>query len=348
MVLDSDDMNARGQRVFPRRLGGGGVLPSSQPAGPVSVEGVSWLSVYGALVVFLVWGSQLFGATLIYRTGFEGHEGYQTNLSLTGQHGWVHEGTGGNGVVVEFIPGAGQSAYIGFGAPTGTDEFLNIWRPVNLAPVPTNLSVITFSVTMLIVDSSNGRRDDFRWSFYNTNANRLFTVDFDNVTEGINYALDNGAFVSTGFQFTRGAVHELTITLNFPRNRWQAALDGVALSGPVPITTTNAALNLGDVDAVWAVRTPGNPGNNYLVFDNYQLAGEPRITVYSPTRQPDGQLRLSVATEPVTRNVIEVSTNLFSWVGVMTNGTPAGRFDVLDNATMLMPRRFYRVRAVEP
>lgn len=234
MVLDSDDMNARGQRVFPRRLGGGGVLPSSQPAGPVSVEGVSWLSVYGALVVFLVWGSQLFGATLIYRTGFEGHEGYQTNLSLTGQNGWVHEGTGGNGVVVEFIPGAGQSAYIGFGAPTGTDEFLNIWRPVNLAPVPTNLSVITFSVTMLIVDSSNGRRDDFRWSFYNTNANRLFTVDFDNVTEGINYALDNGAFVSTGFQFTRGAVHELTITLNFPRNRWQAALDGVALSGPCP------------------------------------------------------------------------------------------------------------------
>jgi hypothetical protein len=325
--------------------------PAGRPMSPACVQGFSWPLVNLALVVFFLLGSQLFGATLIYRTGFEGHEGYQTNVSLTGQNGWVHEGTGGNGVVVEFIPGAGQSAYIGYGAPTGAGEFLNIWRPVNLAPVPTNLSVITFSVTMLIVDSSNGRRDDFRWSFYNTNANRLFTLDFDNMTEEINYALDGGSFVSTGFRFTRGAVHQLAVTLNFPRNRWQAALDGVALSGPLPITTTNAALNLGDVDAVWAVRMPGQAGNNYLVFDNYQLAGEPRMTVpalHYPLRQSDGQLRLSVATEPATRNVIEVSTNLVTWVGVMTNGTPDGRFEVLDNATALMPRRFYRVRAVEP
>lgn len=291
-------------------------------------------------------------ATLIYRTTFEGHEGYDTNLTLGGQNNWIQFGTGGNGLVNGFVPGAGQSAYIGFGAPTGTDEFLNVWRPVNLAPVPTNLSVVTFSVTMMVVDSNNGRQDDFRWSIYNTNGARLFSLDFDNSTAGINYGLDDGAgFTATGFQFTRGAVHELAITLNFPRNRWQASRDGTVLTAPLPITTTNAALNLGDIDAVWAIRTPGSAGNNYLVFDNFQIAGEPRVTVptlVSATRQSDGQLRLTVQAEQAARNAIEVSTNLTTWSGVVTNSALDGLFDVLDSAPLTMPRRFYRVRLAEP
>ena len=290
-------------------------------------------------------------ATLIYRTGFESFEGYSTNSPLSGQNGWRHEGSGGNGIVTNFIPGAGQSAYIGFGAPSAT-EFNNVWRPVNLAPVPTSLSAVTFSVTMLVVDSTDGHRDDFRWSFYNTNGSRLFSLDFDNSTEGINYALDGaGGFVSTGFQFTRGAVHELAVTLNFPRNRWQALLDGTVLTAPLPITTTNAALNLGDIDAVWAIRTPGSAGNNYLVFDNYQIAGEPRVTtpsILSATRQLDGQLRLQVQAEQATRNAIEISTNLTQWTSVVTNSAPDGLFDVLDGAPLTLPRRFYRVRLAEP
>jgi hypothetical protein len=353
--MNTDDMSARGQRESVGRVACC-VLREASPARPVEV------TQHGSRNTLLLWlltvlllhalPPQLPAATLIYRTGFEGHEGYSTNLSLSGQNGWVHEGTGGNGVVTGFIPGAGQSAYVGFGAPTGTDEFLNVWRPVNLAPVPTNLSVITFSVTMLIEDSLNGRRDDFRWSFYNTNANRLFTLDFDNVTEGINYALDDGGgFVATGFPFTRGAVHELTVVLNFPRNRWQAALDGITLTTPLPITTTNAALNLGDVDAVWAVRTPGSAGDNYLLFDDYQIAGEPRVTVptlLGAVRQPDGQLRLAVQAEPAARNAIEVSTNLTHWTAVLTNSAPGGRFDVLDGSPATLPRRFYRVRLAEP
>jgi len=353
--MNTDDMSARGQREF--RRGAWCVVREQLRARTAEVTHhaprTTPLSLLlTALFLHTFAAVSLPAATLIYRTGFEGHEGYNTNLSLSGQNGWIHEGTGGNGVVVEFIPGAGQSAYIGFGAPTGVDEFLNVWRPVNLAPVPTNLSVITFSVTMLIADSSNGRRDDFRWSFYNTNANRLFTLDFDNVTEGINYALDDGGgFVATGFQFTRGAVHELTVVLNFPRNRWQAALDGVTLTAPLPITTTNAALNLGDIDAVWAVRTPGSAGDNYLLFDDYQITGEPRLTVpslLSATRQPDGFLRLQVQAEPATRNAIEVSTNLTQWAAVLTNSAPAGRFDVLDGSPATLPRRFYRVRVAEP
>lgn len=306
------------------------------------------------MLVMLAWVAllnSLPAATLIYRANFEAHEGYSTNFSLSGQNGWQHEGSGGNGVILDFIPGGGQSAYIGFGAP-GATEFNNVWRPVNLAPVPTNLSVVTFSVTMLVVDSTDGQRDDFRWSIYNTNGSRLFSLDFDNASTGINYGLDGaGGFVSTGFQFTRGAVHELAITMNFPRNRWQASLNGTVLTAPLPITTTNAARNLGDIDAVWAIRTPGNAGNNYLVFDNYQIAGEPRVAVpslLSATRQGDGQLRLQVLAEQATRNAIEVSTNLTRWDAVVTNSALDGFFDVLDGSPLTLSRRFYRVRLVEP
>lgn len=310
-----------------------------------------WLRL-GGVAVLLASLLPAHAATLIYRTGFEAFEGYSTNFTLSGQNGWIHEGTGGNGVVLDFIPGAGQSAYVGF-APPGATEFNNVWRPVNLAPVPTNLSVVTFSVTMLVRDStSTMNRDDFRWSIYNTNGARLFTLDFDNVTTGINYGLDDGAgFVATGYQFTRGAVHELAITMNFPRNRWQASLNGTVLTAPLPLTTTSAALNLGDIDAVWAIRTPGSAGNNYLVFDNYQIAGEPRVampTLLSATRQSDGFLRLQVQAEQATRNAIEVSTNLTQWSAVVTNSAPDGAFDVLDGSPLTLPRRFYRVRLAEP
>ena len=311
----------------------------------------SWLRLC-VLTLLLVPLLPSHAATLIYRTTFESFEGYSTNFTLSGQNNWTHVGTGGNGLVIGFIPSAGQSAYIGFGAPSVTNEFLNVWRPVNLAPVPTNLSVVTFSVTMLVVDSTNGRRDDFRWSIYNTNGTRLFSLDFDNSTTGINYGLDDGAgFTATGFQFTRGAVHELAITMNFPRNRWQASLSGTALTAPLPITTTNATLNLGDIDAVWAIRTLGSAGNNYLVFDNYQIAGEPRVTVptlLSASRQSDGFLRLTVQAEQATRNGIEVSTNLTQWTAVVTNSALDGVFDVIDGSPLTLPRRFYRVRLAEP
>ncbi len=315
---------------------------------PWLARGWALLMLAVALLVFVLPAP---ASTLIYRTTFEGHEGYDANADLAGQNGWVQFGTGGNGLLNGFIPGAGQSAYIGFLSPN-TDEFLNVWRPVNLAPVPTNLAVVTFSVTMMVADSNNGRRDDFRWSIYNTNGNRFFTLDFDNSTTGINYGLDDGlGFVATGWQFTRGAVHQLTITLNFRRNRWQAALDGVVLTDPLPLTTKNSPLNLGDIDAVWAVRTPGSAGDNYLVFDNYQISGDPTVgtpSLLSVARQSDGQIRLQVQAEQATRNAIEVSTNLTAWTTVATNSAPDGLFDVVDGAPLTLPRRFYRVRLAEP
>ncbi|MGE4182024.1 MAG: hypothetical protein AB7J34_19545, partial [Limisphaerales bacterium] len=75
---------------------------------------------------------------VLYETRFEKSEGYDEELTLIGQGGWVGFGSGGNGLVSDFFPGEGQNAFIGFVAPTNNGDFLNVWRPVNYTPGPTN------------------------------------------------------------------------------------------------------------------------------------------------------------------------------------------------------------------
>ncbi len=210
--------------------------------------------------------------TSIYATGFEASEGYTTNLDLVGQNGCVGSGSGGNGIVAEFFPGLGQQAYVGFTPPSTNDSNLVVWQPINLNPVPTNTPIVSFSALMGITDSSNTNWDDFYWSVYNSQGDRLFTLDFDNYYLEVNYALDGtNQFVSTGATFTNGPIYTLTLTMDFGRGRWSAALSGVVLATNQPMTTTNAPLNLGDVDAVWVPYDLANPGDNFMVFDNYQL-----------------------------------------------------------------------------
>jgi hypothetical protein len=57
---------------------------------------------------------------------------------------------------------------------------------------------------------------------------------------------------------------------------------------------------------------------------------------------------LQITGEAALRHVLEASTNLTQWVPLLTNSVPGGAFDVLDGAPALLPRRFYRVRVVEP
>ena len=291
--------------------------------------------------------------TVIYSTGFETTEGFSPSLALAGQQGWISAGSGGSGILNGFFAGLGQQAYVGFGAPTAANDFLNLWRPLNLAPIPANQPVVKFSVTMAVITSANGRHDDFRWSAYNTNGARLFTLDFDAATQAITYALDdNQGFTATGWNFTRDTIYDLVITMNFARNRWSATLNGTHVAAALPITTTGAALNLGDVDAVWAIRTPGSPGNNYLIFDNYQLTTEDIAATVpalnSVARLNDGSLQLGLQGEQVVRYAVEASTNLTHWISLTTNSAATGAIAFTDASASGFAQRFYRVRQVVP
>jgi hypothetical protein len=102
------------------------------------------------------------------------------------------------------------------------------------------------------------------------------------------------------------------------------------------------------VDAVWAVFDPANPGDNYLLFDNYRITAEvlqppaPRVQILG--RTGDGQFLLRVLGESGARFAIEATTNLTQWTALKTNAITDGFFDYVDSSAPAFARRFYRAR----
>jgi hypothetical protein len=287
------------------------------------------------------------GATVVYSTGFEASEGYRMEGALSGQNGWLHNGSGGNGIVTNFFANEGQQAYIGYNPPSSGDSRLFVWRPINLAPVPTNTPLVRFSVLMDIEDSSNRNYDNFRWTVFNTLENPLFLIEFDNYTRKIYRLLDGtNNWVDTGVQFNNNVVSTLVVTMDFKRGRWNATFDGQLLATNQPLTTTNAPLNLGDVDAAWIVYDASAPGDNFMVFDNYRItAEEPRAVLSPPAKVAAGSMLLQLACPPGYRYAIDASTNFVNWTALKTNVATNGFFSHTDT-NAVTPRRFYRGRWV--
>ena len=284
----------------------------------------------------------------LYSTGFEWPD-YDPAFTLVGQSGWVGSDTSSlcNGVFSNAFPGLGQHAYIGlFPADPGLTSYA-VWQP--LSAVPTN-TIIRFSVQMAIIDSENGFYDSFRWSVYNSDSQRLFSLDFDNLTFSIDYLLQNSsAFVSTGQRFANNTQYTLAIAMDLPRNLWSATLNNISLASNQLITTANSSLNLGDFDAVWLYGQPESPGDNYMVFDNYIVTAEALQPTLTALGHLNNQFLLRLTGELNRNYAIEAKTNLNSptWVALRTNNTStAGTFDFLDTTSSSWPRRFYRARLV--
>jgi hypothetical protein len=69
--------------------------------------------------------------------------------------------------------------------------------------------------------------------------------------------------------------HHLTVIMDFGRNRWSAQLDGVTFTEEQLITTRNAALDLGDIDAGYWLFDTWFPADDFMVFDNYRVVALP-------------------------------------------------------------------------
>ncbi|MCW5557211.1 MAG: hypothetical protein KIT22_05180 [Verrucomicrobiae bacterium] len=309
---------------------------------------------------------------ILYETGFERFEGFSADQDLVGQGNWIGLTTdlednptvlAGNGVLSEPVPGfRGQYAYIGYDAPVLAADF-NIWRPVNLKPTGQPLPLVRFQVSFQIHDSTDQAPffDDFRWSVYNVAEQRLFSLDFDNDSLGVNYILDDARgsqppIVPTGFTFEHGEPYDLEVDLNFQRNLWTARINGVVVINALPITASGAALTLGDVDAVWVIRTPGKPGDNYMIFDDYRISVLP-LSDIPPTLEPIGLLTtgafvIRVLGEPGVTYRLEAATLNASgspeWTAVATGvaQSPGGFVDLQDPGAATAPSRTYRAVSV--
>ena len=283
---------------------------------------------------------------LIYQTGFEKKEGFTLENDLAGQLGWVMDGTGGNGFLVDYFPGRGSQAYIGFTRPTDTKASTSVWKPLSVNPVPAGMPVLHFSVEMEIVPSTNGRDDDFRWSVYSTNGTRFFSLDFSTRDRAISAILDDGTFADTATRFEYNGTYKLELWMNFARNTWSMVLNGLVVVSGQRMAAPGTPLTFGDIDAVWVIGNTALPGNNYMIFDDYRIVAEAvdSIPPYVETveRKADGTFVIRAFGEPGLKYEILVTGDLQHSFSLGTYTMPAGgAFDFEDTSAKTEAVSFY-------
>ncbi len=328
-------------------------LPGS-PVGPRTYEpgGLSGLNTLSAVLagwLLLTVATQVQAQTNLYSTSFERSEGYDPAYELVGQKGWVTDSRsyGGNGLITNFL--GTQAAYVGQFSLNPPASSFSVWQPLNYGPLTSGLPVVKFSVLMSVIDSTTNQRDDFYWSVFNSQGQRLFTLDFYNVDLGIYYVLDDtNGFVSTGHTFTNDVPYTVQITMDFSHSLWSATLNGSPLVANLPMTTTGAKLDLGDIDAVWGLSETNNPGDNLLIFDDYQVTAEAAVPVrlQSLGGINGGPFLLRLTGPSGVRYAIDASTNLVQWTALKTNTVTDGSFDYIDSSAPGFSKRFYRARQV--
>lgn len=300
---------------------------------------------------------------LLYETSFEGEEGYSTEADLIGQNGWIGfaggdafletSNDGSSGLLTDFLEGEGQQAYIGFVKPdheTGV-EFLSLLQPLNFEPSEDGGELVRFTVSVGVLDSTNGERDNFRWSIYNTEGFRLFSLDFDNETKAISYALDDAEpLQATGFEFDNDTFYNLRVDIDFQGNKWSAWASEVLLLEDLPVSTQNLKRNLSDIDAVWAIFKPEAPGDNYMVFDNYRIEviedAPPPPTLMPLGQLPNGGFVVRIQGQPNAIYQVEASSDLIDWQVVQNKIDlgETGSIDWVDDNAGSNAQRYYRLK----
>ncbi len=297
-------------------------------------------------------------ARTVYYSGFEPGQDYDMEYPIIDHDGWQGEGTGGNGLVEDNFEGLGQQGYIGYWPPLEDSEgYTSLWRSVE--GIGQEETRITVTMLMKIADSTNDQRDDFRWSLYNDNLRRLMTLDFDNETGNINYALDDDIFFSTGYKFKHEAIYDLKFVLDFAANTWTVSIGGegqgvVLFINAKKLTTTGLNLTFGDLGPSWIIHNLEAPGDNYMVFDEYRITAE--TSDFAPKAPPtlawggwanDGRAMLQLGGNATSDYTVEVSDDLKTWTPLETAKPGDTWKEIADAEAPDYEQRFYRARTVD-
>lgn len=302
----------------------------------------------------------------LFATGFEAHEGYVTEGQIGGQNGWLQVVLNTNqqdqptvsvsGVANNLLENQGLHGFIGgpeVEAGTVVDS-ASLWHPVPYAPIEEGRPLVRFSVLMMTVWSSNERPfdDNFRWVVYNAELEPLCSVIFDNSNLQIGYSLGLGLPQDTGFNFELSTLYELEMELDYIANTWSAWLSGTQVVDDQPLAGSGQTLNLGDIDAVWVTADVDNPGDNYMVFDDYRITAEPLPTDPAPPTllslgtTSEGYYAFRLVGEERVRYAIEGSVDTTLWTAVKTNIVFDGSFDFVDTNAPTTGHRIFRARFV--
>jgi hypothetical protein len=119
------------------------------------------------------------------------------------------------------------------------------------------------------------------------------------------------------------------------------------------MTRTNHLLTLDSVDAQWIVRDVQSPGDDFMVFDEYEITAAPdeastgpdaglEVTAFSPQG-----VTLRFVGQPGTTYMLEASTDLRGWTELGTLSSTDGLSEFTDSASAGFSARFYRARPRE-
>ena len=257
----------------------------------------------------------------LYNTSFDAAEGYTTKAPLVGQRGWrsvlAADGsviTGGNGVLANQFPSLDQQGYVGLTPLSNQAASLQVYQDLGYSFTADN-PVVSFSALVKIAPSTNGHYDRFSFTADRAAGNgaaaqaagKYFSLIFDNATGKILYQLNDGnAPVDTGVTFSTNVAYSLQMSLDFLNNAWGATLNGATLVNGAFIDTQAYPTALTRISADWTVANPANPGDNFLVFDQY--------SVTAPTIAPP-----TIEVQPISQTLPSGSQVVFS---VVATGTP--------------------------
>ena len=180
------------------------------------------------------------------------------------------------------------------------------------------------------------------------------SLDFDNETQNINYALDDDVFLPTGYSFEHEAMYDLKFVMDFAANTWTVFVGDQAIVNDKQLTTTGARLAFGDLGPLWIYRKPEAPGNNYMVFDDYRIMVE--TSDPAPKAPPtlawtgwanDGRAMLQLGGDATTDYTVEVSDDLKTWTPLQTAKPGDTGKEVADSGAPGYARRFYRARTAD-
>jgi len=278
-----------------------------------------------------------------------GTGGWASNDVVSGAQGII-----ANPVANLPIPKAG---YLGFDRPAS--RFTTVFRSFNHDPVATGLSIIYFESLLGVQDSTNGFRDRFNISFYNSNGNFLAGLVFDN-NSGLIRRDDGISVHSTGVKFLVGdpilglaALQILELRIDLVANTWSGEIDGIPLFDRVPFTATIRPRILGPVAAEWQVAALStlSAGNNWLLVADWLVGAMPAAPFsIGSIQRVTNQTTLKWPGHAGFEYQVRYSPNLVDWQENLPNSTfrpvTDGVLSFTDGSPAQPLSRFYQVRRI--
>lgn len=307
--------------------------------------------------VILLLISPLLQAEVLYETDFDDFPVGANRWG--GFDGWASNDntSGAQTIDADILPALLNTASLGFKRPNG--DFTFVALNLGYDHLATGNPIVEIDTLIGIEDSTNGRRDDFYLSIYNSSGNRLASIRFDNqlpTAPNSEFGIwrENGTNqFDTQFDFFPGELLNLVATIDLENNTWSADIGGIPLFDDQQFTNTGNPVNFGFLAFEWDLSslTTLGYGDNFLLVADLIVQSLVEVPDLAVTRSFDssGKVTLNWDTVVGWSDQVQYSTDLITWLDDLPNSTfdnvtSAVPVSFSDESTARGPLRFYRVK----